>query len=50
MAVETVFEYITKEKEVALKTLETGLQIIKNLPVSTVREPVVKPNEHREQL
>lgn len=50
MAVETVFEYITKEKEVALKTLETGLQIIKDLPVSTVREPAVKPNEHREQL
>ena len=50
-AVETVIEYIAKEKEVALKTLETGLQVINKQmdkpPADNTAEPAVKPFEHR---
>ncbi len=50
-AVETVIEYITKEKEVALNTLEAGLQIINKQMVEpsrgTAKAPVDKPNEQR---
>lgn len=56
MAVETVIEYISKEKAVALKTLETGRdrsnQQMKDPPVAIGRknEPRINPLENRETL
>lgn len=50
-AVETVIEYIAKEKEVALKTLEAGLQIINKQmddpSAGKTTKPAGKPLEHR---
>lgn len=53
-AVDTVVEYITKEKEVAFKTLDAGLQSINNPmkdnPAGKTKAPSVKTNEQRETL